>query len=520
MRHASQFLLLLLLFCGVSIAARAEAPTTEPPTLESLSEIPAPDSAVRSQQQSAPPVAKKPAAKAQPSRATDAALWGDMTPAGERPPAAQKSYKSGKTDAAKKGLDEAAAGSPRTPETPIQSSAGAANEMAHDIALEAPATSLTSPGSAASVAVTATDVTAPVSNAPVFSTNARMVAAAPPDPELKRYQFLPLPSPGADMAAMPLLWPLLASKSLSGDQGMTRRAIILLHDGSRDAATLFDETMQLAGPVATGRDAQTLVIAPFFSAKSDRAILRPLLTDASNHMAAWDHDGWWQGALTPLADNGQRGVSSMAALDLLLLVLADKKLFPGLDQIIIAGYGRGGDLAQRYALFGRAHDVLAKQKLPLRTLVIAPQSYVYLSEARPSKQTGVFATPANAAACPTYQNYPYGLEQPNDYTRLKAANVARQDYVARDVTYLVGAEDKSAAVDQSCAATLQGRSVRERATNYAAYLKNLYGDALRQKLFIVPNIGGDAMALLRSSCGTSLLFTDGGCLGAESAKAP
>lgn len=364
----------------------------------------------------------------------------------------------------------------------------------------------------------APDATAPdVSSAPVIMRGPTTLAPPPVPAALSRYQFLPLLAKGAAPDALPLLWPVLSSRPLAGDHGLISRVVIVVHDAARDAAETLRSVAAIAGPNASGPRANTLIIAPQFPAKPDRALFKPLLTDATNHVAVWEAEGWWQGADTPAGENRQRQISSMTALDMLLLMLGDTRIYPELRSIIIAGYGRGADLVHRYALYGRAPDVLARQHLQVQYVVAEAQSYVYLTDARPGAVPGSFAPPKDSKACASYQNYPYGLEEPNAYTRLTAGNVARQNYPGRQVTYLVGGAG-GMALDQSCAAALQGKTVKDRAVNYDAYLKSNFGEMPKQRLLVMPGVGDDALALLLSGCGASLLFSDGECLRAEEGR--
>jgi len=368
---------------------------------------------------------------------------------------------------------------------------------------------------AAAVPSAPIEVALPVTHTPVIAAGATEVIGAPLPMDLKRYQFLPLFTKGADATTMPLLWPLLTSQPLAASHALIQRAVIVVHDDQRAVGEALQRLQRLAGSTTTGDQARTMLVVPLFPVIADRATFQPLLTDATPHVAVWDAEAWWQGGATSLADNAQRAISSMSALDLLLLALADKQKYPTLQEIIIAGYGRGGDLVQRYALYGRAPEILATQKLTLRYVVAAAQSYVYLTDLRPGATAGSFATPKDTKICPEYQDYPYGLEQPNEYARQTAGNMARMAYVARDVTYLVSDSDSIPATDQQCGAAWQGKSVKERAVNYDAFLKNAFGDANKHRLLLMPSMGENPLTLLTSGCGASLLFADGECLRAK-----
>ncbi len=436
----------------------------------------------------------KPAANAAP------AIHGDMPVPSDPPPAIHR-LEVGGMDTLPPVTPEAAETTMTAPIPPEAVLPDAAPPVAqgktpiHRVTVEEPAT----------VSNNATMMRGPVNLAP-----------APVPDDLKHYQFLPLFAKTAAPDSLPLLWPILSSRPLAANHSLITRAVIVIHDATRDSGDTLRQVMTVAGPGAVGVRANTLILAPLFPIKSDRAAFKPLLTDAIQHVAAWDIQGWWRGDDTVAADNQQRAVSSMAALDMLLLALADTKLYPELRSIVIAGYGRGADLVQRYALYGRAHDIIAQQHIGLHYLAVDPQSYAYLTEARPGKLAGVFTPPKDNKTCPGYQNYPYGLEAPNPYAGLTAGNVARQNYVERQMTYLVGDNDTGPAADQNCGAALQGKSVKERAVNFNAFLKSSFGETPKQQLLVMPGMGDDPLALLTSNCGASLLFSDGECLRAQS----
>jgi hypothetical protein len=497
---------LLLLGCSLGAPAAAQAQTapsqttpTPPLSLDALTEItPQSQQAERGLLAPMPTPAPAPQPSITPTASPVPPAWEpSLSPAMPPPPEPLAA------------IPAAAAPAVATPAVATPAPAPIPMRGYNGLALELPPPPLTSPtpmspNPLAPQEPTPTPALPPLTAAPAASPLIEPAATpntATTDPD---FQFLPLLPPKTALVATPLLWPLVATQALGGTHDRIQRVVIVLHDTDRGAAQFLRDTATLAGSVAVGANAQTLLIAPLFPSRADQVILRTRLAAASDHLALWDQAAWWQGGDSLTGDGMQpaAGISSMTALDLLLMLLADKQLFPALNQIILAGYGRGGDLAQRYMLYGKAPDILAEQRLPLRSVVMAAQSYVYLTADRPEP------TPT-AAACPNSQAYPYGLEQPNPYTQRLAGNVARQLFPSRDIVYVVSAKDTTPATDQTCAALRQGKSVKARATHYAAHLAASFGDTLRQRLVLPPNTTPDALSLLASPCGTSLLLADG-----------
>ncbi|MGB4102304.1 MAG: hypothetical protein WBK91_10420 [Alphaproteobacteria bacterium] len=369
----------------------------------------------------------------------------------------------------------------------------------------------TSPAPAsAAPASAAVPVAAPANLPPVVAEPPR-VFAPPAAPATTTFQFLPLLPSASDMSAIPALWPLLSSQDLGASHDSITRAVIILHNTDRNAATALARLQKLAGAVASGPEARTMILAPLFPTETERPVFKAALGAAARDLTTWPADEWAYGG-SSLVSEPRRPVSSMLALDVLLLYLADQKSFPSLRTVVIAGAGSGGDMVQRYALYGRAPDILAGQQLTLRFVVAAAQSYAYLTETRP-RADGGFAPPSEAAQkdCATWHDYPYGTDVPNSYTRQTATDTVRQNFPARDVVFLYGAQDTQPAQDQNCAAKLQGASVKARAENYESYVQSIFPDAQGLRFVALAGVGGGDK-IWGSTCGISVLFADGDCV--------
>ncbi len=320
--------------------------------------------------------------------------------------------------------------------------------------------------------------------------------------------FFPVVPYDAPSDAQPSFVPLAANHPLTGDHAGITRAIVVIHDFSRDATRALAVMSTLAG--AGGES--TLILAPQFLLDSDIARFAAHLPDRGTGFARWPLGGW-SGGGDSLATGRQKGVSSFTVLDLLLMFLDDRQSFPDLATIVVAGHGEGADFVQRYAAAGRAPDVMERS---LRFVVANASSFLYLTKARPRTGKPGFG-PLDAKPCADADNWPSGVDALNAYARRAGANAMKLGYLTKDTAYLAGAAAASndPAPDTSCAARVQGRDRAERAATYAAYLATIYGDVARTRhtLALIPTAGYDAVALFGSSCGMALLFGDGDCAG-------
>jgi len=329
---------------------------------------------------------------------------------------------------------------------------------------------------------------------------------APVLPPATMFPILPF---GAPPDAPPQHLPVASNHDLGGDHAGITRAVVAIHDVSRD----INETLGLLTALAGSRNTSTIILAPQFLLQSDIAGLAKQLPDQGQDLARWPLDGWIYGGDT-VALAPQRGVSSFTAIDLLLLYLGDKETFPDLREIVIAGNGAGGDFTLRYAAAGQAPDLLDKDRLSVRYLVANAASYIYLTQVRPVSGKPGFTMP-DASKCAGYDSYPYGINNLNDYVKRVGGNAIRARFASRYVTYLVG--EKIASDDHfpdtSCGALYEGPDRLMRALNFDYYLRSNFGEdaAKTQHFLTVPTANYEAGTLFSSRCGMAVLFGNGTC---------
>ena len=270
-----------------------------------------------------------------------------------------------------------------------------------------------------------------------------------------------------------------------------QRALIVIHGRLRNAQTYLHSAEQAASQA--GQLSTTLVIAPQFLNESDGT--RNALSDS---VLRWHANDWMAGdpAVSPAP------LSSYAALDQILERLSDRKRFPALREVVIAGHSGGAQVVQRYALTTQADKALQADGIKVRYVVANPSSYAYFNAQRPIPTF-------DAANCPGFNTWKYGLKELPAYAEGQKHRQLEQTYVERDITYLLGARDTDPnhpALDKSCEAEAQGAFRLERGKNYFEYLTLRHPQGLNQRLVEVPGVGHNGDQMFTSPEGQKALF--------------
>ncbi|MDI3275045.1 alpha/beta hydrolase [Pseudomonas sp. MDT1-16] len=268
------------------------------------------------------------------------------------------------------------------------------------------------------------------------------------------------------------------------------RVLIIIHGRLRNAQT-YRQSAEHAAEQA-GQSATTLVIAPQFLNETDVA-LHPV----ADSVLRWQGNDWMAGGLS----TAPFSLSSYAALDEIIARIGDRKQFPDVKQIVIAGHSGGAQVVQRYALLGHDQPALKAADIQVRYVIANPSSYAYFDERRP--------VAFSHAGCPNFNRWKYGLANLPAYADGQTPAQLKENYVKRDVVYLLGQQDidpKQPALDKSCEAQAQGANRLIRGRNYFAYLKRLHPQGLSQQLIEVPGVGHDGEGMFNSPEGQKALF--------------
>ncbi|MHC8413185.1 alpha/beta hydrolase [Pseudomonas sp. Hz4] len=268
------------------------------------------------------------------------------------------------------------------------------------------------------------------------------------------------------------------------------RVLIIIHGRLRNAQT-YRQSAEHAAEQA-GQSATTLVIAPQFLNETDVA-LHPV----ADSVLRWQGNDWMAGGLS----TAPFSLSSYAALDEIIARIGDRRQFPDVKKIVIAGHSGGAQVVQRYALLGHDQPALKAADIQVRYVIANSSSYAYFDERRPMA--------FSHAGCPNFNRWKYGLAGLPTYADGQTPAQLKENYVKRDVVYLLGQQDidsKHPALDKSCEAQSQGANRLVRGRNYFAYLKRLHPQGMSQQLIEVPGVGHDGDGMFNSPEGQKALF--------------
>jgi len=268
------------------------------------------------------------------------------------------------------------------------------------------------------------------------------------------------------------------------------RVLIIIHGRLRNAET-YRQSAERAAEQA-GQSANTLVIAPQFLNETDVA-LHPV----ADTVLRWQGNDWMAGGLSiaPFA------LSSYAALDQIIARLGDRRQFPDVKDVVIAGHSGGAQVVQRYALLSHDQPELKAAGVHVRYVIANPSSYAYFDERRP--------VAFSHAGCPAFNRWKYGLSDLPAYAEGQTPAQLEENYVQRDIVYLLGQQDidpNHPALDKSCEAKAQGANRLIRGRNYFDFLKRSHPQGLNQQLIEVPGVGHNGDGMFASPEGQKVLF--------------
>lgn len=276
------------------------------------------------------------------------------------------------------------------------------------------------------------------------------------------------------------------------------RALIMIHGTLRNPDVYF-ATAVGAAFMAHALD-DTIVIAPRVASAQGNCKDKLAANEISYSCGG---DSWRSGGTAA----SHPDVTSFDFMDALLQRLADKKVFPNMGAIVVAGHSAGGQFVARYEMANRIHETLGVR---VRYVVANPSSYAWPDATRPlpvddaapeaaklgwQQETKPhtnfsFGEFAGAAGCANYDKWPYGLEQrTGGYTKGMSDDQLKKQLAARPTTYLLSQVDvlPLGGFDGSCSAMAQGATRRARGEAYFKFITDRLG--AKHDVVIVPECG-------------------------------
>ncbi|MDB4875362.1 MAG: hypothetical protein JWM41_1808 [Gemmatimonadetes bacterium] len=285
-----------------------------------------------------------------------------------------------------------------------------------------------------------------------------------------------------------------ASYSLDAPNSNVTRALVMVHGTGRNADHYFETAM--AAAFLAGALENTVVISPHLIAANDKPQANEVV---------WPNggDSWRSGGMS----TSNPTLSAFDFMDEILRKLADKKNFPNLTKIVVAGHSAGGQFATRYEMANKLHGTLG---VAISYVVANPSSYAWPAAVRPlptgdadpatadkealgptgdSLHTRFTYGTFDAAKAPNFNKWPAGLENRPGYTAQITNEQLIKQLVERPTTYLLGQVDvlPLGGFDSSAGAMAQGPTRRARGEAFFKYVTETLG--AKHKAIIVPECG-------------------------------
>ncbi|KAM0714477.1 hypothetical protein Q7P37_010264 [Cladosporium fusiforme] len=293
-------------------------------------------------------------------------------------------------------------------------------------------------------------------------------------------------------------------------ESKVQRAVIVVHGLNRDPGT-YQSNMQSALAQVTGdpniNKDTVAIMAPYFPNGDDKGTGYPWTEGlapgrgSTTSALVWKSSQWSAGGDNQYPWNSKT-TSSYMVLDTLIQYFDDRKLFPNMKQIVIAGHSLGAQTVHRYAALGQQLNT----KSPLTYWVGNPNSYVWLSTDRP----------LSTATCPSYDDYREGYSSFTEYPMTYGQSLVSQgrsailaNYNSKQIAYARGTKDNGDD-SSSCAPRTTGSNRNERFFNFIKAFPISCPDPRGSNCDTVDlvNMGHDGGGMFASPAGRARLFTD------------
>ena len=224
-----------------------------------------------------------------------------------------------------------------------------------------------------------------------------------------------------------------------------------MHGASADSARLLRK--KLSG-MENGD--KVYCIAPSFA--ESKLLKNPAMRDKT---LLWDRENWRGGGKS---SNGPQ-ISSFTVIDQICGTLADRKKYPRIRHILIAGFSAGGQFVSRYAAVGKPPEA---EGLRYSFAAGAPSTYLYIDNRRFIR--GSFKQPDQPVR--NFNQWRNGLENLPEYAKGITSGRIMKNLSSRCILFLCGSADTGKKdLSMTPDAMLQGKNRYERFTIFQQYVK-------------------------------------------------
>ncbi len=188
--------------------------------------------------------------------------------------------------------------------------------------------------------------------------------------------------------------PYYRNRPLNKTAKGVKRAVIMIHGHGRNVRGYFESALR--GVQRACKLDETLVVAPHFQAVYAEKSTLPKPDKPAKDEIYWEGVSGWKRAGQSTARRSPQ-LSSFEVVDHLVKALSDKRKFPNLKEVVIAGHSAGGQYVQRYAMLSAEPD-RHQRRLKFSYIVTNPGSYAYVRRERQVRgTTDKWAVPTGCA---------------------------------------------------------------------------------------------------------------------------
>ena len=227
-------------------------------------------------------------------------------------------------------------------------------------------------------------------------------------------------------------------------------AIIVIHGFNRNADEYFENMLSVVQSLDL--EDRIIVIAPDFSTQDDNPDDQEIL---------WTSNSWKVGSLSVYKTNKQQ-LSSFSVIDKIITDLNNEQNYPDLNTILVTGHSAGAQYTYLYSATNPVEYTLNNKELLYA--VANSSSYLYLNELREADSN--YYIPSD---CNNYNDWPFGLEDRNNYASNSSASEIIDQVIQRNVNYFNGLLD-TASLAYGCEYTLQGANRLDTGQRYFDFL--------------------------------------------------
>lgn len=282
-----------------------------------------------------------------------------------------------------------------------------------------------------------------------------------------------------------------------------KQLVIYIHGARRNGLDYYEWGEKAV--VSANKNDATLFISPQFNSEKD---LEDHKHDGTHLF--WVKNNWRIGDESVSSEKRvmEESFSSFSLIDSLIARACNKKLFPNLKRISIIGHSAGGQFVSRYV--GMTPMPKIASTYQFNFIIMNPSTYLYFDDRRPFKtETGLTFIKPDTSGCPTFNDYPRGMDKLNPYAAKVGVETIKQQFLIRDVSIILGEKDvnmNDSSLDKSCEGNMQGRFRLERGQFFYEYLQLFSNKKKIHQIDVVPDVAHDGDKMVNSKAARWHLF--------------